>query len=153
MDKISVAKFGKDHWSLLAYVEHTCVNGTGGQGELDRSKMRCNSKRHPELAGNFSSLLSDGGWKLSYSTRLAGYFDFAERSDPEKAILSQVQVRDHEDWDCLEDLGAAGYVDVLSRINGRMQMTDAGLAVSAELRAFKAKGGQFAGFQLQAAVL
>ena len=147
MSNTSVDKFGKDHWSLLAYVEHCCVNGRDGFGEIDRRRVRCNPNTNHMLAGVYSN---DTQWKLSYSTRLAGFFDFEERNDPEKAIAAGLQLRDHDDWDCLDDLEAAGYVEVLSLVNGFVKMTEKGCDVSAKLRAHKAAGGQFAGFRLAA---
>lgn len=145
---ITPEQFGKDHWALLAYVETTCVDGANGFGHLDRSKMRCNEHKHPA----FKSVIAlASGWKLSYSSRLYGFFEFAERNDPEKAIEAGLQLRDHDDWDCLEDLAAAGYVKVLSLANAFIRMTDEGLRVTALLRAHKANGGQYAGFVLEPA--
>lgn len=140
-----VAKYGKDHWSLLAYVENCCVNGQEGIGEIDRRRVRCNPNTRPMLAG-----VQNPQWKLNYSTRLADLFDFEDRTDPEKAIAAGLQLRDHDDWDCLEDLEAAGYVEVLSLVNGFVKMTENGCGVTAKLRAHKAAGGQFAGFRLAA---
>ena len=139
-------KFGKDHWSLLAYVEHCCVNGRDGFGKLDRRRLRCNPNNHM-LAGVYSN---DTQWKLNHGTRSAGFFDFEERNDPEKAIAAGVQLLDHDDWDCLDDLEAAGYIEVLSLVNGFVKMTVTGCDVAAKLRAHKAHGGQFAGFRLDA---
>ena len=144
MSNTQVEKFGKDHWSMLAYVEHCCVNGRDGFGEIDRRRVRCNPNTNHMLAG----IYSDVQWKLNYSTRLAGFFDFEERSDPEKAIAAGLQLRDHDDWDCLNDLEAAGYIEVLSLVNGFVKMTDKGCGVAAKLRAYKVRGGQFAGFRL-----
>lgn len=147
MSNTPIEKFGKDHWSLLAYVEHCCVNGRDGFGEIDRRRVRCNPTAHPTLVGIYSN---DVQWKLNYSTRLAGFFDFDERSDTEKAIAAGLQLRDHDDWDCLDDLEAAGYVEVFSLVNGFVKMTKNGLGIAAKLRAHKAGGGQFAGFRLEA---
>lgn len=144
MSRTSVDKFGKDHWSLLAYVQHCCVNGREGTGRLDRQRMRCNSGVRPLLAGAHLQ------WKLSHSTRLAGFSDFEDRGDPEKAIAAGVQLRDHDDWDCLDDLEAAGYVEVLSLVNGFVRLTKSGLEAAAQLSAHKAQGGQFAGFRVAA---
>lgn len=147
MNKASVEKFGKDHWSMLAYVETCCVNGRDGMGEIDRRRVRCNPATHPMLAGVYSQ---DVQWKLNFSTRLAGFFEFQDRGDPEKAIAAGLQLRDHDDWDCLDDLEAAGYIEALSLVNGFVKMTEKGCGVTAKLRAHKAAGGQFAGFRLEA---
>ena len=140
-------KFGKDHWALMAYVENCCINGRNGFGELDRRRLRCNPNANHMLAGVFST---DTQWRLNFSTRLAGFFEFADRSDPEKAISAGLQLRGHDDWDCLKDLEAAGYIEVLSLVNGFVKMTVTGCDVAAKLRAHKAHGGQFAGFRLDA---
>jgi hypothetical protein len=140
-----VEKFGKDHWSLLAYVEDLCVNGREGLGEIDPRKLRCNPATHQTMYCAHSSPVH---WKPSYGTRLAGFFDFEDRGDPEKAIAAGLQLRDHDDWDCLEDLEAAGYVEVLSLANGVVRMTKGGCEVASQLRTHKASGGHFAGFRL-----
>jgi hypothetical protein len=123
---VEVAQFGKDHWSLLAYVEDTCVNGKDGFGTLAKS-------RH---AANKGPL---GGWRESWGTRLHGFF--AERKP-------DLQLGFHDDWDCLKDLEAAGFIEVISEANGFVKMTDAGNATCAALRTFKSQGGQFANFVL-----
>jgi hypothetical protein len=145
MKPISVSQFGKDHWSMLAYVEHCCVNGMDGFGRLDRRRLRCIPAKRPMLA---AALASDIGWKLEYSTRLKGFSQFEGRDDPEKAIAAGVQLRDHDDWDCLDDLEAAGLVEIQSLVNGVVNMTKRGSAVAGQLRAHKASGGQFADFSL-----
>lgn len=137
-----VEKFGKDHWSTFAYVETCCVDGKEGVGQLERQRMRCNPERHPLLH------TSPGGWRDAYSTRLAGFFDFADRNDPEKAIEAGLMLRGHDDWDCLDDLEAAGLIEVQSLANGFVTMTEKGMEVAGELRTHKAAGGHFAGFRL-----
>lgn len=145
MSNTSIEQFGKDHWSLLAYVEHCCVNGHKGLGTIDRRRVRCNQNTNPMLAAVYSH---ESSWKLGYSTRLAGFFDFEGRNDPEKAIAAGLQLRDHDDWNCLEDLEAAGYVEVMSLVNGTVKMTEEGCRVAAKIRAHKTGGGEFASFNL-----
>jgi len=140
-----VASFGKDHWSLLAYVENCCVNGKDGFGRLDRTRLRCNPDKHPLLA---AALSPGSGWKLEYSTRLKGFFQFEDRTDPEKAIAAGHLLRDHDDWDSLDDLQAAGLIDIHSLVNGVIRMTKEGISVAAKIRAHKSAGGNFANFSL-----
>ena len=144
MSATPVAKFGKDHWSLLAYVECCCVDGKNGIGVLDRRRVRGNEKTHPLLAANATVT-----WKDEYSTRLAGFFDFADRSDPNKAQDAGLQILGHDDWDCLDDLEAAGFVEILTLANSAVKMTEEGCKVAGLLRTHKANGGQFAGFTLR----
>jgi len=138
-----VSQFGKDHWSLLAYVESCCVDGSEGVGRLFPSRMRGNPATHPLLAH-----LPASAWKLTYSTRLQGFFDYEHRSDAAKAIEAGWMLANHDDWDCLNDLEAAGYVEVLSLGNPAVRMTELGQEVAGKLRAHKALGGQFAQFSL-----
>lgn len=147
MQKIAPSKFGKDHWSMLAYIETCCVDGRDGVGTLDKRRVRCNEHNHPLNKGIYNS---DAAWKPSYSTRLSGFFDFPERGDTDKAVAAGFQLQGHDDWDCLDDLDAAGYVEVISMSNGFVRMTISGCKVAALLREHKANGGMFAGFRIPA---
>lgn len=145
---VPMEKWGKDHWSLLAYVEDRCVNGraidgVGNVGEIDKRRVRANEQTHPLLAVNSSAVK----WNESWGSRLRGYFAFADRADPAKAEAAGFQLRAHDDWDCLDDLEAAGLVDILSMINGYVTMTPKGQAMAAQLREHKTNGGQFASFE------
>lgn len=137
-----VSKFGKDHWSMLAYVETLCVDRKSGVGTIDPRKARCNEGSHP--AKSFSPV----AWKQSFSTRLLGYFYFQERADVDKAVGAGLQILGHDDWDCLDDLESAGFVEITSVANSFVRMTPDGLIASAKLREHKANGGMFAGFVL-----
>lgn len=139
---IAAADFGKDHWSLLAYVETCCVGGTnGGTGVLDKRKLRCNPARHPLHDVN-ANIGVPRSWLPAYGTRLSGFWRPDDTTDPAR------QLPDHDDWDGLDDLEAAGFITVLSEANGFVRMTAVGQAVAGRLRAFKAEGGQFAAFLL-----
>lgn len=85
---ITIDRWGKDHWSLLAYVESVCVDG---HGEIDLRRMRCDADRHPGYAVRQG--FDDNSHK-KYSTR-----------------LQDGELQDHDDWDCLDDLEAAGLVE------------------------------------------
>lgn len=140
MKIVPVEKFGKDHWSLLGYIETCCVDGRDGGGEVDHDRMRTNTNRNPPLG-----LRPRPGsrWKDEYSTRLKS-FPWGSKDEKEKA---RHRVSEHDDWDCLEDLEQAGLARLTSYVNGLVQITDAGLAMAAELRAHKARGGGFANFE------
>ena len=144
MEATQPLKFGKDHWSLLAYVEACCVDGQNGIGTLNKGRMRCNENSHPLLKSGYSV----ASWKPCYSTRIAGFFDFADRANTEKAVAVGLQILGHDDWDCLDDLAATGYVDILSVANGYVKLMPLGIKVAALLREHKATGGQFAEFRL-----
>lgn len=140
MRTVAESEFGKDHWSLLAYVEARCVDGVQGLAQLGRSRMRCNPVSHPLLAAG-------APWKAEYGSRLRGYFQFPERADAQKAAAAGLLMLDHDDWDCLDDLQTAGLLEIQSLANPCAQLTARGIAVSAALRAHKMAGGVFANFE------
>jgi hypothetical protein len=128
-------QWGQDHWSLLGYVNVRYA----GSIPLELDHMRCNFERHPLLVGFRQSLVSNTGtiWKTEYSTRLRGN----TRENP-------VRAAGHDDWDCLDDLEAAGLVDVISLVNGLVFLTEKGQEVANRLVRHKAQGGKFATFEL-----
>ena len=82
------------------------------------------------------SLLGERRWEPTYGTRLHG------------TRTGRVpQIKTHDDWDCLDDLEAAGLVEVLSLVNGFVRMTENGLKTAHALREHKARGGVFATFR------
>lgn len=140
---VSIERFGKDHWSLLAYIETCCVDSAQeGIGTLDNRRMRCHPK-HPKQ--HIVVHGAGGGWQESYGTRLRGFFGPDNQTHPEHRLP------DHDDWDCLDDIEAAGLVEVLNVANGFVRMTPAGIEVAAALRKHKALGGTLASFDLKAA--
>ena len=138
--KLTVADFGKDHWSLLAYVETLCVDSHSGTGigEIDKRRIRCNPKRHPMHAVNAN--FGVGGWNAEYGTRLSGFFLEGDKRDLGRRLI------EHDDWDCLNDLEDAGLLEVMSEANGFVMLTEKGMKVAARVREWKAKGGHFATF-------
>lgn len=147
---VSMNQWGKDHWSLLAYVESVCVesprqvemNGKKiSVGNLGHNRMRTNATTHPLLSGTGLA------WKTTWGTRLKGFFELEGREDPTVAEAAGLQLTTHDDWDCLDDLGIAGLVDILSLANGWVTITPEGLALAARLREHKANGGVFATFE------
>ncbi len=133
-------KFGKDHWSVLAYAVSCCEDAESDIGTLNSAKMRCNPTRRPLLCRNT--------WQESYSTRLHGFFEFEDRADVDQAVSAGLQLLGHDDWDCLDDIEAAGMVEVLSLANPTVRMTAYGLDVCARLREYKVSGGHYFGFTL-----
>lgn len=127
MRTVKPEQFGKDHWSLLAYIETCCVD-KGGKVGLER--MRCNPKTHPGLAvavGGFSSRT----WESSWGTR-----------------TREGLIKGHDDHDCAEDLEKAGLIaNIGSGINPVFKMTSEGWRVISALRAHKAAGGKYADFR------
>ena len=122
MTVIPVEQFGRDHWSLLAYIETRCVDH---EGWLELCHLRTiNSMGKPVV----------GGWDPKYGTSLL-----------DKTILS-----DHDDLCCLDDLEAAGFVRNLGTgLYPRTQMTKLGNSVAAKIRAHKVAGGSFSSFKYE----
>ena len=144
--KVPVTDYGKDHWSLLGYIETLCVESIKkGVGEIDYRKMRVNEKAHPLLWRNH-----DFPWQPGSGTRLAGYFLGTKLGD--KRVDELRRLDDHDDVDCLDDLEAAGLVEILSLVNGFVRMTDKGREIAGRLRAHKSRGGFFSNFRVEATV-
>lgn len=131
---VPMADWGKDHWSMLGYVEAVCVEGRAGIGTLDWARCRVNEKNYPLLKRNSST------WKPEYGTRLSDFFLDGEKTDPKRRLPN------HDDVDCLDDLAAEKLVDILSLVNGFVTLTGKGREVAGRLRAHKAKGGYFSNF-------
>jgi len=123
--RASLDLFGSDHWSTFAYVETRTVDH---DGEIDHDRMRCDPSRHPTeyAAKRFVSLNAADG--SSYPTLLK----------------HGKRLGDHDDYDCLADLQAVGLVTRVSL--SQWQLTPLGRAVAAQLREYKAAGGNWLSF-------
>ncbi len=140
MKDLQVSDFGKDHWSLLAYIETLCVDSrVKGVGEIDKRRLRCNEKRHPVHAVNMN--IANVRWKGDYGTRLSGFFRDSGTTNKKR------QIRSHDDWDCLEDFERLGLIEIMSEVNGFVRLTDKGLSLALRVREWKAKGGHFGTFK------
>lgn len=133
---VNIEKFGKDHWSLLGYVEYCCVEN---KGFLDKAKMRGNENTHPLLSNNFTK------WKETYGTKLKD-FDYKKEFNPKEFEQNGTYLSTHDDWDCLDDLEKNGLIEVISLAQMNVQMTEYGLLMAGKLRAHKSNGGMFANF-------
>lgn len=131
-EHVPLKRWGKDHYSLLAYAECRAVDN---RGVLDYRHMRLNEKRHAPYGRPY---MQDCKWRPNYGTRLKN-FD-KEPSD---------QLEWHDDFDCLEDLEREGLVQAGTLVSQFVALTEKGLALASELRTWKAKGGNFAGFALR----
>jgi len=137
MRPVPINKFGKDHWSLLAFIETLCVDFKGTVSDKHRQNFRINIRRHPGY-GYFPFGTDGHQWKPSYGTRLKGFFD---EKDP------KLQLKVHDDWDCVEDFENAGLLENKgSGLNPVFKLTPLGQTIAAELRRHKQDGGNFADF-------
>ncbi len=86
---IAISRFGSAHWSVLQHVSE-CARAPVPH-RLDRSWMRCNEERHPDL-----SPPSKRPWNPAIGTMLAGYAGF--RGGAREAAAAGCQILDHDDW-------------------------------------------------------
>lgn len=105
-EPVPESKFGKDHWSLLAYVETRAVDH---RGTIEHDHLRCHAQRHPEFFGAGTREAVAGAVDASrYATRLRG----AIIDGTGRAHYGVEELADHDDYDCLNDLVAAGLIEV-----------------------------------------
>lgn len=132
---VSPARWGKDHWSTLAYLETRTVDH---RGIIKNANMRCNARRHRPFANIAGGHLMDGA---SYPTR-----------------LNDGDLPNHDDWDCAQDIAAAGYIrlwwtepieheSAFGYAQARVEFTGEGLYVAHALRAHLAAGHNTASFR------
>ena len=136
--KITPQQFGKDHWSLLAYIEMRCVDY---KGVLDVAHLRV---RNPAIGmGSYHAPYGRPKWKPEYGTRLAGYFK------EDGTIDKTQQIKNHDDLDCADELEEAGYIENMGTgLNPAYKMTKLGNQVASLLRQHKTEGKSFSSFTL-----
>lgn len=136
-DYITVDRWGKDHWSLLAYIETREVDH---KGILDGDHMRCNQRLHREMVGRVSVARGHDGSE-KYPTR-----------------TKDGDVPNHDDWSCLEDIVAAGLAQawlqekyhnvIIGSHIAKIKLTDAGRELAEQVRRHKANGGNYGNFEM-----
>lgn len=133
---IEVYQFGKDHWSLLAYIETRCVDYGG---VLDVAHLRIQNP----MIGSPSTPFGRPTWKPEWGTRLAGYFLVNGETNKE------YQLPNHDDLDCADDLEHAGYIENMGTgLHPAYKMTKLGNQIASLLRQHKANGKHYATFTL-----
>ena len=148
--RISLSRWGRDHWSTLAYLETRAVDQGG---VIKNAHMRTSVKRHPLFAarGGLGSPTDSGKYPTSYRDG---------------------EMPEHDDWDCLNDMVEAGLLSVkpanpelweipvgsrgpikyrrsipTKELKVTVKLTELGQRVAGELRAYKQeKGSRFAEF-------
>lgn len=123
-DPVPPELWGRDHFTVLMYIE-TCIVNSGGIP--DRNRVRTDPSRHPMLEG-------------SHFTELA-----VERKKYPTHLRNNVMLDDHDDWDCCRDMEAAGLLVWAG--NGsepRFSLSDRGWLVAGELRRHRAEGKRLA---------
>lgn len=123
---VPISRWGKDHWSTLAYLETIAVDH-GPAAAPYRERMRCDPDIHPHMENQGNRF--DPGAR--YPTRLAG----------------GEELPGHDDWSCLEDAVTEGLlVDAGTGARPAYKFTPLGLRVIAKLRAHKQGGGNYGDF-------
>lgn len=128
---VPIELFGRDHWSTLLYVETRCVDYGGN---LQRENMRCDPKRHPQFAHT-----NDGS---RYVTRLRVPHPMPIETLRALAVEGGniTNLPDHDDWDCVDDLAAAGLLENIGTgANPKFRLTDKGWAFASRLRRWRAE--------------
>lgn len=132
---LTIDDFGKDHWSLLAYIKTRCVDY---KGVLDIKHMRT---KNPALTPA-NSIFGPQAWKPEYGTRLSGYWNKDGSINPKRRLDN------HDDHDCQEDFERLGLIENIGTgLNPAVKLTEQGLELAAQVDAYKANGGVFAHFK------
>ncbi len=115
-------KWGKDHWSLLAYFETRCVDFSGS---IEFVRMRINPKFHPVRSGD---------WHSSYGTRLND---------------GSIPNSNHDDYDVMEELEKYNFIqNIGSGINPVIKLTKIGKKTVDALRSHKASNKNYNTFKM-----
>lgn len=155
--RVPMHRWGRDHWSTLAYLETRCVDH---DGVIENSHMRTAVMRHPTFLGKAQR--RSGMTQRDYPTMV----------HPDE-LNAGTEFPDHDDWDCLVDMVDAGFVQISKprawdewlrvepgrrgplRVNGselltkpnvvRVKFTDSGREVAGAIRAWMSVTGQGTG--------
>lgn len=122
MNKITIEQFGKDHWSLLLYIEtriHNC------KGVLDLNHMRIKNQA------------IESKWKPEYGTRLFGYWN------KDNTTNSHLLLPHHDDYDCLNDLETEKLIkNIGTGLKPVCKITKKGAKILSQLLLHKQSNGQ-----------
>lgn len=135
MKNYKIKEWGKDHWSLLAYIEYRCVNH---KCVLNKDHLRI---KNPIVANSGDYPLPRPTWKPEWGTRLRGYF----LPNGEKDLTKMDP--DHDDLDCIEDMEREKLVENIGTgFNPACKLTKKGQKFAAALNAHKQEGSSFSQF-------
>jgi len=135
-DPIPMDKWGKDHWSTLAYLETVCVEKQEFE-VVTNPHMRSKRRHFRILAQETHTDPCAIPMSREHGTLL---FDGS-------------MVENHDDWDCLGDMIGAGLIFPTSDCHGevgpysRLKLSEAGQKMAAALRRHKSAGGNFGNFK------
>ena len=130
---VPLEQWGKDHYTTLLYAETRAVDY---RGKLDNAHMRCDPRLHRDFA----------------NTNLGG--QVIGGTSPTR--LKEGELANHDDWSCLEDMAALGWVRIWWHQAYRMpvggsvakiELTEEGWRQAHALRRHMASGGRSGEFQ------
>lgn len=94
--------WGESHWTVLLYVEKRCVEN---QGLLSPEWMRINPSTHyQQYAQGYAARRAQGAEEFTPSVIKAATYPGDDDRFARKGLVG------HDEYDCLDDLIAAGYV-------------------------------------------
>jgi len=138
---IEINQFGKDHWSLLLYVESRVQNY---KGVLDKNHLRIKNPVLNSIPDERYSNIFGLEWKPEYGTRLKGYFLADDKHDLTKRLDN------HDDLDCLDDLEEAGLIKSFGTgLNPAYNLTKKGIKICGQLTLHKQNGGWCSNFEVE----
>jgi len=141
-EPVPIASWGRDHWSLLAYIECRCVDH---RGVVDQRHLRVDPKVHSGRidARNYAQGHVPG----------TGAAPQKRKKYPTK-LKDDVEKPNHDDWSCIEDMEAGGLLEWNGTgMNPVFKLTTLGKIIAASLRSHKMDGGAFANFEVPPEVL
>ncbi len=102
---VPIARWGRDHWTTLAYVETRWVDH---RGMLSHDQMRCDRQRHQMFyaAKRRPIMLGTDADGAKYPTRLK------TETPGEDGRWGVVELPGHDDYDCLDDAIREGLIEV-----------------------------------------
>jgi hypothetical protein len=125
MNIIPIKNWGKDHWSTFAYAETLAVDHKGIVVP-EPTRMRTNHKTHPFMRSPID--------ESKYPT----------------ILKNGEAVRDHDDWNCLDDAVENGLLDDIGTgLIRTFSLTKRGREVADLLREHKSSGGTFKNFDVE----
>jgi len=141
-DLIPEEKFGRDHWSMLAYLETVAVDCAGFQVGLD-AYMRHTRRHHRVMPQECP--------QPKRAKKVLAQFVLTMQPEHGTRLKDGTVLGDHDDFDCLQDLYAAGYF--LATTDGVqpgvvLHLSAKGQRVASLLRAHKSAGGAFRNFEM-----
>ena len=117
--KVGIKQFGKDHWSTFVYIETRCVDH---KGIIENDKMRTDIDRHLFKAGNTN-------------------FEFSQNIKYPTILKGGIELQDHDDWDCVDDLIITGLLkNKGTKMTPVFEITDLGWEIVKQLRRHRSNG-------------